>query len=522
MCINTNREIPSNTRMGATTSSPPGEMEATSGRMARPSKSMTRLDVAERSDPNSLCLLIIGDNVYDCTRWQKNHPGGHLTIRALSGKDATDSFGGTHPHWVQERMLSKFLYAKLEPDNVRVASTTGTSTNTEANDPIKASEDETTILPRPLGVKDDEATLAFRSLTKEMEQAGLFETDYTFYYKKMAIYTGLFSLILTGVFCSESYLVHVLSGAMLGIFWQQMAFIGHDLGHNAVTHNRIYDSYLGVFVGNFCTGISIGWWKRSHNVHHIATNSCTYDPDIQHLPVFAVDPVLVTTKLFSTYANIYMPLSDITHVLVKYQQFLYYPVMAFARFNLYIQSLNHALRLSYYGTAGDLIWRQNLQIMSLAGFWTWLLALTLSLPTWESRVLFFLPAHMVAGILHVQITLSHFPMETYTGVTYDDSSNGYLRTQLATTLDVDCCTAMDWFHGGLQFQVEHHLWPRLPRHNLRRVKEILESFCKEHELVYNQASFFKANCMVMDTLRETAKSTKDFSELFHESANLIG
>lgn len=519
MCINTNRESDPNKRVETTTSPPPVEMEAISRSLARPSKIMTRLDVAECSNPDSLCLLIIGENVYNCTRWQKNHPGGHLTVRALSGKDATDSFGATHPHWVEERMLGKFLYAKLEPDK---AGAVPAATSNDANALPEQSENKTSILPRSLGVKDDEATLAFRVLTKKIEKAGLFETDYTFYYKKMAIYTALFSLILAGVFLSEKLFVHALSGALLGIFWQQMAFIGHDLGHNSVTHSRIYDSYLGLFCGNFCTGISIGWWKRSHNVHHIATNSCTYDPDIQHLPVFAVDPVLVTTKLFSTYACMYMPLSDITHVFVKYQHFLYYPVMAFARFNLYIQSLNHALRLSYYGTAGDLIWRQNLQIASLAGFWTWLLALTLSLPTWQSRIVFFLPAHMVAGILHVQITLSHFPMETYTGVTYDDSSNGYLRTQLATTLDVDCSTAMDWFHGGLQFQVEHHLWPRLPRHNLRRVKEIFESFCKEHKLVYNHATFFKANCMVVDTLKETAKSTKDFSELFHESANLMG
>jgi len=480
---------------------------------------MTRLDVAECSDPDSLCLLIIGDSVYDCTRWQNNHPGGHLTVRALSGKDATDSFGGTHPRWVRERMLNKFMYAKLEPDKASVQST-GCTDRVDCLD--SETEDNTAVLPRPLGVKDDETTLAFRLLTKKMEDAGLFETDYSFYYKKMGIYTGLFLLILAGVFLSEQLVVHAISGALLGIFWQQMAFIGHDLGHNAVTHNRLYDSYLGLFVGNFCTGISIGWWKRSHNVHHIATNSCTYDPDIQHLPVFAVDPILITKKLFSTYAGIYMPLSDVAHLLVKFQHWLYYPVMAFARFNLYVQSFNHALRLSYYGSAGDLIWRQNLQIASLAGFWSWLVALTLSLPTWKSRLLFFLPAHMVAGILHVQITLSHFPMETYTGVTYDDSMNGYLRTQLATTLDVDCPTAMDWFHGGLQFQVEHHLWPRLPRHNLRHVKDILVAFCKEHELVYNQASFFKANCMVVTTLKETAKSTKKFSELFHESANLMG
>ena len=513
MCINPSKETKPSRADSIAASAPVaiGEMTRSS---AGPSRTMTRMDVSKRSDPDSLCLLIIGENVYNCTRWQKNHPGGHLTIRALSGKDATDPFGATHPRWVQERMLSKFLYAKLEPDREEALD--------DQKDSTRVSEDKISTLPSSLGAKDDEATLAFRLLTKEMEEAGMFETDYTFYYKKMVAYSILLSLVLAGVFLSDRILVHTLAGALLGIFWQQMAFIGHDLGHNAVTHNRIYDSYLGLFVGNFCTGISIGWWKRSHNVHHIATNSCTYDPDIQHLPIFAVDPVLVTTKLFSTYAKMYMPLSDIAHVFVKYQHWLYYPVMAFARFNLYVQSLNHALRLSYYSTAADLIWRQNLQIASLAGFWTWLIALTMSLPTWESRILFFLPAHMVAGILHVQITLSHFPMDTYTGVTYDDSANGYLRTQLATTLDVDCSKAMDWFHGGLQFQVEHHLWPRLPRHNLRRAKEILESFCKTHNLVYNKASFFKANCMVVDTLKETALSTKDFSELFHESANLIG
>ena len=481
---------------------------------------MSRRDVAECSDPDSLCLIIIGDNVYDCTKWNPYHPGGHLTIRALSGKDATDPFAATHSHWVRKRVLNKYLYAKLTPDVVKAVPPTDTRNG--ANDRIEGSEQKMSPLSRPLGAKDDKVTLTFRALTKEMEEAGMFETDYMFYYKKMVIYTGLFLLILAGVFLSERPIVHAMSGLMLGVFWQQMAFIGHDLGHNAVTHDRIYDSYLGLIFGNFCTGISIGWWKRSHNVHHIATNSCDYDPDIQHLPIFAIDPVLITTRLFSTYSKMYMPLGDIAHILVKHQHWLYYPVMAFARFNLYIQSLNHALRLSFYGTAGDLIWQQNLQIASLIGFWTWLLALTLSLPTWESRLLFFLPAHMVAGILHVQITLSHFPMETYTGVTYDDSSNGYLRTQLSTTLDIDCSSAMDWFHGGLQFQVEHHLWPRLPRHNLRRVKEILESFCKEHDLVYNQASFFRANCMVVDTLKETAKSTKDFSELFYESANLMG
>ena len=452
---------------------------------------MTRSEILKVSNPETLCLLIVYDKVYDCTRWQYTHPGGFLTIRALCGKDATDAFVNTHPKFVIERMLDKFYYSEL-----------------------KRPEEEKD--------QDDETTLAFRELTEKMHEAGLFETDLTYYYKKAVVYRSMLAVVVAGVLCSDKLWVHTLCGCLLGLFWQQVAFIGHDIGHNSITHERLVDSYLGVIVGNFLTGVSMAWWKRSHNVHHIVTNSCDYDPDIQHLPIFAVDSTFLKGPLFSTYQNQYMPLNDAAHFFVKYQHYMYYPVMAVARVNLYIQSFAHAFRLSFYGKSKELVWRRELQIVSLLGFWTWLIALVMQLPTWESRVMFLVPAHVVAGILHVQITLSHFAMPVHTGVTYDDSSNGYLRTQLRGSMDIDCPTYMDWFHGGLQFQAVHHIWPRLPRHNLRRVKDMLISFCNEHKLEYKQVPFLEANVMVIDKLKETSKSTKSFSEFFSDSMNLNG
>ncbi|KAG7345308.1 fatty acid desaturase [Nitzschia inconspicua] len=453
---------------------------------------MTREEVLKRSNPETLCLMIIEDKVYDCTRWQHIHPGGFLTIRPLCGKDATDPFQTTHPKHVQERILNKFYYADLNVDD----------------------DAEVTAA--------DEATLAFRKLTRHMEEAGLFETNYTFYYKKAAAYTTMFLLVLAGVLFSDNLVVHGFAGALLGLFWQQMAFIGHDLGHNAITHDRVLDSCWGIIVGNLMTGISVGWWKRSHNVHHIVTNSVDYDPDIQHLPVMAVDPAFLAKPIFSTYQGQYLQLDRFAHFFVSMQHWLYYPIMAVARVNLYIQSINHALVLDYYTKTKDLVWRRDLQIATLAGFWTWLIALTMQLPTWQSRVLFLGLAHVVAGILHVQITISHFAMPVHAGVTYDDSSNGYLHTQLQGTMDIECPTYMDWFHGGIQFQVVHHLWPRLPRHNLRRVKTLLVAFCKEHGLEYKQAPFLKANLIVIEKLRETAEASEGFSSFFSESMNLSG
>ena len=331
----------------------------------------------------------------------------------------------------------------------------------------------------------------------------------------------MFAGVLYLVLCRDEFEAHCAAGMLLGLVWQQAAFIGHDLGHNGISHNRLIDSYLGLFFGNLFTGFSIGWWKRSHNVHHIVTNSIEHDPDIQHLPFFAINEHFLHSKVFSTWFNHVLPLSNVAHVLVKYQHYLYYPIMAFARFNLYVQSLLHAIQVGVYNTK-EYHWNGPLQLWTLVGFHVWMFALTMQIPTVLGRFMFYLLAQNVAGILHIQITLSHFSMPTYNGVTYDDVDNGYVRTQLKTSLDIDCPYWMDWFHGGLQFQVVHHLWPRIPRHNLRQAQDILISFCKEHDLTYHRMGFFKANISVISRLKETSMSTKSFSDIFSDSLNLVG
>lgn len=84
-------------------------------------------------------------------------------------------------------------------------------------------------------------------------------------------------------------------------------------------------------------------------------------------------------------------------------------------------------------------------------------------------------SHMLAGILHVQICCSHFSMDTYEGALMREKLDvgediDYFRHQLASSLNIDSNWLTHWFHGGLQFQIEHHLFPRIPRHNLKHVK----------------------------------------------------
>ena len=112
----------------------------------------------------------------------------------------------------------------------------------------------------------------------------------------------------------------------------------------------------------------------------------------------------------------------------------------------------------------------QLEFATLTTFIVWLSLLVSTLPTWKDRVQWLLLSHALAGLLHVQICISHFTMDTYHDHAYSGHDDDWFRMQLATTMNVDCPRFMDWFHGGLQFQIEHHLFPRLPRHNLREAR----------------------------------------------------
>ena len=82
--------------------------------------------------------------------------------------------------------------------------------------------------------------------------------------------------------------------------WHQLVFTAHDAGHMGITHDPIIDTLIGILIADFIGGLSIGWWKKNHNVHHIVTNHPEHDPDIQHMPFFAVSSRLLHS-LRSTY-----------------------------------------------------------------------------------------------------------------------------------------------------------------------------------------------------------------------------
>ena len=150
--------------------------------------------------------------------------------------------------------------------------------------------------------------------------------------------------------------------------------------------------------------------------------------------------------------------------------------MGVARFNLYLLSVHHLINAPK-SRSRITSWVRPTEVAFIACYWFWFgyCLVWRTLPTWPIRIAFVLISHIITMPLHVQITLSHWGMPT---ADLGDAES-FPQRQLRTTLDVDCPAWLDWIHGGLQFQAVHHLFPQVPRHNLRRLQVLVKEFCED-------------------------------------------
>lgn len=344
----------------------------------------------------------------------------------------------------------------------------------------------------------------YNQLHRQIIDAGLYQCNYWAYFKEGCRIVSM--LLWTAIFFKTDYIF--LSAVCLGLAWHQMTFVVHDAAHISITHNYQLDSWIGMTVASWIGGLSSTWWKRNHNVHHLVTNDPVHDPDIQHLPFFAVSTRLFK-NVYSTYYEKYLYFDSFAQVLIRAQNYLYYPILAFGRFNLYRLSWSHLL-LGQGPKKGKAAWFRYYEIVGLTFFAYWFgyVLVYQMIPTAGKRWLFVLASHVASMPVHVQIVLSHFAMSTSDlGV-----SESFPSKQLRTTMDVDCPEWFDYIHGGLQFQAIHHLFPRLPRHNFRKAQPYVINFCKKVGLQYTIYGFGKGNKKVLTRLGEIAHQAKILAE----------
>mmetsp|Transcript_26639 Transcript_26639/g.38594 ORF Transcript_26639/g.38594 Transcript_26639/m.38594 type:complete len:546 (-) Transcript_26639:699-2336(-) len=485
----------------------------------------------------SECWIAYEGSVYDITHWLSKHPGGMHCLMSSAGQDATSVMNSLHkPETLANNMrrirrvgvLDQGDVTGRSPASVRAAAIA--KDFAELNDKLVKEEWFTFKPSMYWAVLLRVTSFLVLGISFVIQGGGKWRLD-------GEDYSGLF------VHDATSLLYLLLGSVLLGLFFQNIAFIGHDAGHFSITGSIAKDLYIGLVVGNTLTGIDLGWWKSTHNVHHSATNSVHDDPDIQHFPVLCFEERLSENR-WSSYHGRFMPLLDeLTARIVKYQHWYFYPVIFFGRFNLYIQSIKHVVETCPFVGKGGHGPNKNegfkvtnthtgetqtsyilhkgtrtqwsLQFITLGIFW-YLNHSLLSRLDVVSAIICFFVTNITAGILHIQIILSHIGMN-YCGagsgstegkslISGLEEEAGYYEWQALSTLDVDCPPWMDWAHGGLQFQLEHHLFPRLPRWSLRRLIPLTDAIFEKYGIPVVRKPFLEANYMVLMQMKRVGEA----------------
>ncbi|AMD21354.1 HER075Cp [Eremothecium sinecaudum] len=510
---------------------------------------LTRTEIKDRISKGEV-LVIYNSLVLRLDKWIKYHPGGDKVIYHLVGKDATTEMNILHgddtidtfakwrigridyrwenllpPIQAGKTQDSKNTKLDIDEDDEESEATLYSSSSSQSCDSTLNSQATLydTVIADPMLpserfdaklIEDEEAELPsfdpdtqayileeYEKTRKLLLEAGLFNCRYYKYLKEAARIGTLLFLVYYTLYHKN---MQLLSAFLLGCAWQQAVFIAHDAGHISITHHYQVDSVIGIIIASFIGGLSLGWWKRSHNVHHLVTNDPEHDPDIQQLPFFA-SSVRFFKNLYSTYYERYVTFDILAKKLVPLQHYYYYPILAFGRFNLYVLSWTHLL--SFLGPCnGSAAWFRYLEIAGMLFFNYWFVYLILicGLNTFWERVQYVLVSHCVTVILHVQILLSHFAMSS---ATVSPKESFPLR-QVRSSMDVHCPPWLDFFHGGLQFQIVHHLFPRLPRHNLREAQPHVIELCKKVGIKYTIYGFYSGNKKVVSHLRDIAQQAK--------------
>ncbi|XP_060209563.1 acyl-lipid (9-3)-desaturase-like [Lycium barbarum] len=432
--------------------------------MADSRKYITSEELKNHKKPGDLWIAIQG-KVYDISNWVKEHPGGDFPLLNLAGQDVTDAFVAYHPATTWQ-YLDKFFNG-FYVENYFAS----------------------------------EVSKDYRKLVSEFTKLGLFEKKGHVYLFTMCFMAMLFAMSVYGILCCQTVFAHLISGGLMGFFWIQSGWISHDLGHYQVMRTRRLNRFAQLLTANCLNGINFAWWKWRHNSHHIACNSLEYDPDLQHMPLFVVSSKCFNS-LTSYYYNKKMTFDSFTRFLVSYQHWTFYPVMCVARIIMFVESYIFLLS------------KKNVphlvqELLGLVSFWIWYPLLVSCLPNWSERIMFVFASSTVPGIQHVQFCLNHFSSKIYIAPL---KGNDWIEKQIGGSLDISCPSWMDWFHGGLQFQIEHHLFPRLPRCQLRKVSPFVKDLCNKHGLPYNCASFLNANALTINTLRVAALQARDLTK----------
>jgi delta8-fatty-acid desaturase len=375
---------------------------------------------------------------YDVTAWVARHPGGAI-IEKFIGQDVTVPLHMFHD------VRSPVIQSLLKRMDMGPAE----------GHPVSAFDRD------------------YLELEQKFLERGWFDVNPLWYAWKMAWVVAL----LVAAYAVPHPL---FKGIFFGLFIQQAAFLAHDACHDALAPRRWRKLASWVFA-DVCFGISYQDWTRKHNAHHLITNRPIEDPQINNLPNLAY-----SAPEIGLFERTRRKLTAREKRLIATQHLWFLPMMLlYGRINIVRKNVRRGLRGS------DPQYLKGFAIhMAL---WLSLLAQGGFDPVFA---LWFIPSALaVSGILHVQLLLSHIYAPR---LMEDEQRRIGMKLQIQSNQNVSTTFLDDWFHGGLQHHIEHHLFPRLPRHSLPKARAEVRALSEKHSIPYRSDPFLVC---IVDLLR---------------------
>jgi len=317
----------------------------------------------------------------------------------------------------------------------------------------------------------------YTDLSREIAERGLLKRRYGYYWTQIVVAVSAFVLIWVAVFIvGDSWFQLLLAGA-LGIVVTQFGFLSHDGAHRQIFRSAAWNEWTSRLLGGGFAGLSYGWWRTKHNRHHAAPNQEGRDPDIG-AGAIAFTPSLVSSR------------SGLAGWFARHQGWFFFPLLTLEGLGLHLATVRVLLRP---GSVPHQRVEAALVVSRLAGY--------------VAILLMVLPPGKAGAFLGVQMALfglclggAFAPNHKGMPIVPATMKIDFLRRQVLMSRNVRGGLFVDFAMGGLNYQIEHHLFPSMPRPNLKHAQPLVRSYCATRHIQYTEVGLLTSYIIVIGYL----------------------
>ena len=341
-----------------------------------------------------------------------------------------------------------------------------------------------TTRPRPEGRQPITGT--YNELLGQIRSEGLLGRRRGYYIVVFTVLIAAFGGAVAGfVLLGDSWYQLLIAGA-LGIIFTQFAFLSHEASHRQIFVSGPRNDRAGRFIGTWLVGMSYQWWMTKHTRHHANPNTIGKDPDI-------ASDTLSSTEEDAARQTGFMA------VLTRRQGYLFFPLLLLEGVNLHITSI-----------------RSLVEPRPIPGRARELTAIAVRLILFVTAIFAFLPLGMAFAFLGVQLAV----FGVYMGASFAPNHKGmpqleagsrvdFLNRQVLTSRNIRGGWWMDLLMGGLNRQIEHHLFPSMARPHLARARMLTIEHCAAHDILYTETTLVRSYRIVIQYLNRVGLAARD-------------